>query len=125
MVQKSDGINWCRHDGFYDIRVTAELWRSTTTTILRSRPLTTPRDEFFVDERFVIPPAKLVSPRLPHPHKIARALDDNGQDVTDIVTTLDGKAVNTFGRGQFQGLTRDHYLEVDLGDDAPKSGRFT
>ena len=22
----------------------------------------------------------------------------------------------------YQGLTRDHYLEVDLGDDAPKSG---
>ena len=27
-----------------------------------------------------------------------------------------------FGRGQYQGVTRDHYLEVDLGDDAPKSG---
>jgi hypothetical protein len=27
-----------------------------------------------------------------------------------------------FGRGQYQGITRDHYLEVDLGEDAPKSG---
>ena len=30
--------------------------------------------------------------------------------------------MSSFGRGQFQGVTRDHYLEVDLGDDAPKSG---
>lgn len=26
------------------------------------------------------------------------------------------------GRGQYQGVTRDHYVEVDLGDGAPKSG---
>ena len=56
------------------------------------------------------------------PHNIARAIDDNGQDVTEIVRNLDGKALSSFGRGQFQGLTRDHYLEVDLGEDAPKSG---
>ena len=56
------------------------------------------------------------------PHKIARAIDDNGKDVTDIVRNLDGKALDAFGRGQYQGITRDHYLEVDLGDDAPKSG---
>ena len=56
------------------------------------------------------------------PHNIARATDDNGQDVTEIVRTLDGKALGSFGRGQYQGLTRDHYLEVDLGEDAPKSG---
>ncbi len=32
------------------------------------------------------------------------------------------KSLNTFGQGQYQGLTRDHYLEVDLGDDAPQTG---
>ena len=30
--------------------------------------------------------------------------------------------LDTFGRGQYQGVTRDHYVEVDLGDDAPQSG---
>jgi tetratricopeptide (TPR) repeat protein len=111
------------HDGFYDVRVTAELWEVyyydylALTTV--DHPIGT---EIFVDERFVIPPAKLGITTVATPHNIARAVDDNGQDVTDIVRTLDGKALNTFGRGQFQGLTRDHYLEVDLGDDAPKSG---
>jgi len=56
------------------------------------------------------------------PHKLARATDDNGQDVTEVLSALDGKALDTFGRGQYQGLTRDHYVEVDLGDDAPRSG---
>ncbi|HZE26817.1 MAG TPA: FG-GAP-like repeat-containing protein [Terriglobales bacterium] len=111
------------HDGFYDIRVTAELWEVYYYDYLALTTVDHPAStEIFVDERFVIPPAKLGVTTVATPHKIARALDDNGQDVTDIVTTLDGKAVNTFGRGQFQGLTRDHYLEVDLGDDAPKSG---
>ena len=40
----------------------------------------------------------------------------------NFVSALDRKALNTFGPGQYQGLTRDHYVEVDLGDDAPKSG---
>jgi hypothetical protein len=111
------------HDGFYDIRVTAELWEVYYYDYLALMTVDHPvGTEIFVDERFVIPPAKLGVTTVATPHKIARAVDDNGQDVTDIVSTLDGNALNTFGRGQFQGLTRDHYLEVDLGDDAPESG---
>jgi hypothetical protein len=74
-----------------------------------------------VDERFVIPPAKLRITTVETPHAIARAVDDSGQDVTDLVREIDGKAVD-FGRGQYQGVARDHYLEVDLGEDAPKDG---
>jgi tetratricopeptide (TPR) repeat protein len=111
------------HDGFYDIRVTAELWEVYYYDYLALMTVDHPEGtEIFVDERFVIPPAKLGITTVAAPHNIARAVDDNGQDVTDIVSTLDGKAVSSFGRGQFQGLTRDHYLEVDLGDDAPKNG---
>ena len=111
------------HDGFYDIRVTAELWEVYYYDYLSLMTVDHPAGtEIFVDERFVIPPAKLGITTVATPHNIARAMDDTGQDVTDLVSTLDGKAVSSFGRGQFQGVTRDHYLEVDLGDDAPKSG---
>ena len=111
------------HDGFYDIRVTAELWEVYYYDYLALMTVDHPAGtEIFVDERFVIPPAKLGITTVETPHNIARAIDDTGQDVTDLVSTLDGKAVSSFGRGQFQGVTRDHYLEVDLGDDAPKSG---
>jgi Tfp pilus assembly protein PilF len=111
------------HDGFYDIRVTAELWEVYYYDYLALMTVDHPvGTEIFVDERFVIPPTKLGITTVATPHAIAHAMDDTGQDVTSLVSTLDGKAVSSFGRGQFQGVTRDHYLEVDLGDDAPKSG---
>jgi tetratricopeptide (TPR) repeat protein len=111
------------HDGYYDIRITAELWEVYYYDYLALMAVDHPvGTEIFVDERFVIPPAKLGITTVATPHEIARAIDDNGQDVTEIVRTLDGKALDSFGRGQFQGVTRDHYLEVDLGEDAPKSG---
>lgn len=111
------------HDGFYDLRITAELWEVYYYDYLALMPVDHPEGtEIFVDERFVIPPAKLAFTTVATPQPIARAIDDNGDDVSSFVSSLDGKALNTFGRGQYQGLTRDHYLEVDLGDDAPKTG---
>jgi tetratricopeptide (TPR) repeat protein len=111
------------HDGYYDLRITAELWEVYYYDYLALMTVDHPvGTEIFVDERFVIPPLKLGFTTVTTPHGIARAIDDTGQDVTDIVRTLDGKGLASFGRGQYQGITRDHYLEVDLGDDAPKSG---
>jgi Tfp pilus assembly protein PilF len=111
------------HDGYYDLRITAELWEVYYYDYLALMTVDHPvGTEIFVDERFVIPPLKLGLTTLATPHEIARAIDDTGQDVTDIVRTLDGRALASFGRGQYQGITRDHYLEVDLGDEAPKSG---
>ena len=57
--------------------------------------------DIFVDERFVIPPAQLGITTVETPHSIAHAVDDNGQDVTDVVRALDGKYLDTFGRGQY------------------------
>jgi Flp pilus assembly protein TadD len=111
------------HDGYYDLRITAELWEVYYYDYLALMAVDHPvGTEIFVDERFVIPPLKLGLTTVTTPHEIARAIDDTGQDVTEIVRALDGQALASFGRGQYQGITRDHYLEVDLGDDAPKSG---
>jgi Tfp pilus assembly protein PilF len=111
------------HDGYYDLRITAELWEVYYYDRIALMTVDHPTGtEIYVDERFVIPPAKLGFTTVATPHKIARATDDNGKDVTDIVSTLDGRALDSFGRGQYQGITRDHYVEIDLGDDAPKSG---
>lgn len=110
-------------DGYYDIRVTAELWEVYYYDYIGLMPVDHPEGtEIFVDERFVVPPAKLGFTTVKTPRKIAKAIDDNGTDVTQFVSTLDGKALDTFGRGQYQGLTRDHYVEVDLGNDVPQSG---
>src|ERR1700690_4117901 len=111
------------HDAYYDLRITAELWEVYYYDYLALMTVDHPvGTEIFVDERFVIPPLKLGITTVATPQPIARAIDDTGQDVTDLVSALDGRSVASFGRGQYQGVTRDHYLEVDLGDDAPKSG---
>jgi Flp pilus assembly protein TadD len=111
------------HDGVYDLRITAELWETYYYDYLALMTVDHPvGTDIFVDERFVIPPAKLSITTVSTPHKIARAVDDNGKEVTDIVSTLDGRYLDTFGRGQYQGVTRVHYVEVDLGDGVPQSG---
>jgi len=111
------------HDGYYDLRITAELWETYYYDHLRLMVVDHPENtDIFVDERFVIPAAKLEITTVSTPRKVARAVDDEGQDVTAIINNLDGKYLDTFGRGKYQGVTRDHYVEVDLGDDAPSSG---
>ena len=109
--------------GFYDLRITGELWETYYYDFLALMTVDHPAGtEIFTDERFVVPALK------PHifvvgtTHKIAHAVDDNGNDVTDVVRNLDNRYLDTFGRGQYQGVTRDHYVEVDLGDGVPASG---
>ena len=110
-------------DGYYDLRITAELWETYYYDHLALMVVDHPEGtEIFVDERFVIPPAKLEITTVSTPRKIARALDDTGSDVTSVVSTLDGNYLDTFGRGKYQGVARDHYVEIDLGNDAPQSG---
>ena len=111
------------HDGYYDLRITAELWETYyydhLSLMVVDHPVGT---DIFVDERFVIPPAKLEVTTVSTPHPIARAVDDKGQDVTSVVNKLDGNYLGTFERGRYQGVARDHYVEIDLGDDAPANG---
>ena len=110
-------------DGYYDLRITAELWETYYYDHLALMVVDHPEGtEIFVDERFVIPPAKLAITTVSTPRKIKRAVDEMGKDVTSIVNTLDANYLDTFGRGKYQGVAQDHYVEVDLGDDAPHSG---
>ncbi|MFO0844884.1 MAG: FG-GAP-like repeat-containing protein [Gemmataceae bacterium] len=110
-------------DGVYDVRVNANLWE---THFLDQLSLTVvdhpPGTEVYCDERFFLTPTK---PRLyltDPPKPVARALDHEGQDVTDVVRAVDGRYLDRAGRGLFQGVTRDHWVEIDLGENAPKEG---
>ena len=120
---KIGGNELAPRDGYYDLRITAELWETYYYDQLALMTVDHPvGTDIFVDERFVIPPAKLAITTVETPNKIAHAVDDSGNDVTDIVSTLDEKYLDNFARGRYQGVTRDHYVEVDLGEDAPQSG---
>jgi Tfp pilus assembly protein PilF len=120
---KIRGDQLVAHDGYYDLRVTAEMWEVYYYDYLALMAVDHPvGTDIFVDERFVIPPATLAITTVATPHDIASATDDTGQDVTEIVKTLDGRGLNNFGRGQYQGVTKDHYVEVDLGPEVPQDG---
>jgi hypothetical protein len=110
-------------DGYYDLRITAELWETYYYDQLRLMVVDHPvGTEIFVDERFVIPAAKPAITTVATPKPVASAIDDNGQDVTNVVKSLDGNYLDTFGRGTYQGVTRDHYVEIELGAEAPTNG---
>ncbi|HEY0786496.1 MAG TPA: FG-GAP-like repeat-containing protein [Acidobacteriaceae bacterium] len=110
-------------DGFYDLRVTGELWESyyydAMTLMTVDHPSGT---EVFTDERFDVPPVKLAITAVAEPQPVARAIDDQGHDVTATLSRLDGVYLDNFGRGQYQGVTRDHFVEVELPSTAPASG---
>ena len=111
------------HDGFYDLRITGELWETYYYDSLALMAVDHPAGtEIFTDERFSVPPVKLAITSVKPPHPIAHAIDDHGTDVTATLHDLDGQYLDTFGRGQYQGVTRDHYVEIDLGNDAPTDG---
>ncbi|HTW47807.1 MAG TPA: hypothetical protein VMD92_07655, partial [Acidobacteriaceae bacterium] len=115
--------NLVPRNGAYDLRITGELWETYYYDWLEMMTVDHPAGtEVFTDERFVVPPVKLAITVTDEPHAIARALDDRGNDVTDILRFLDGRYLDTFGRGQYQGITRDHFVEIDLGNDVPASG---
>jgi len=111
------------HDGYYDLRITGELWETYYYDSLALMTIDHPAGtEIFTDERFSVPPVKLAITSVAPPHSIARATDDQGNDVTATLHDLDGEYLDTFGRGQYQGVTRDHYVEIDLGSDVPTNG---
>ncbi len=111
------------HNGYYDLRITGELWETFYYDYLKLMVVDHPAGtEIFTDERFAVPPVKLAVTTVAPPHPIKKATDDQGTDVTGIVNKLDGRYLDTFGRGQYQGLTREHFVEVDLGDEVPTKG---
>ncbi len=110
-------------DGYYDLRITGELWETYYYDYLSLMVVDHPAGtSIFTDERFVVPPVKLAITATGTPHPIARAVDDNGDDVTATLRSLDGKYLDNFGLGQYQGVTRDHYVDIDLGPNVPTNG---
>ena len=120
---KIPGDQLIPRDGYYDLRITGELWETYYYDYVSLMVVDHPEGtSVFTDERFVIPPVKLAMTSTGTPHPVARATDDNGKDVTETLRSLDGKYLDNFGVGQYQGVTRDHYVEMDLGPEIPASG---
>jgi tetratricopeptide (TPR) repeat protein len=106
-------------DGFYDLRITAELWETHFVDHVSLMAVDHPRDvEVFVDERFSSQAPSLAVHALHTPQAVSGAWDESGREVTDLVAAQDERYVATFARGPYQGVAQDHFVEVDLGPES-------
>jgi Tfp pilus assembly protein PilF len=122
---KIPGDRIAPHDGFYDLRVTAELWEVYYIDHYSLMAVDHPQGtEVFSDERFAVPPPPLKLYATSAPKAFASAKDDLGQDVAAVVRDLDQKYLGTFGKGRYQGITRDHWVELELPADAPRDKKL-
>lgn len=110
-------------DGYYDLRISSELQETQFFDKVELMAVDHPVDtDIFVDERLAVPQPPLAVHVTTPVQPIVRAVDDRGKDVTEIVKARDGKYLNSFGLGRYQGVTRDHWVEVEIPPSAPKGG---
>jgi len=120
---KIDGGQLVPRDGYYDLRLTDEYWETYYIDYYSLLVVDHPQgSQVYVDERVADPPAPLKLYVTGAARNFASARDDTGNDVSASIRELDANYLNTFGAGQYQGLTRDHWVELELPEDAPRTG---
>ncbi len=120
---KVEGTELVARDGEYDLRITAELWETHFFDLVSLAVVDHPEGtEVFVDERFAVP-APALAPIVTSPlQPFADVRDDTGRDVGAIVSARDDAHLDFAGRGAYQGITRQHHVELTLPEDAPRTG---
>ena len=122
---KIRGDQLAARNGSYDVRITAELWETHFIDQVSLMAVDHPRDlDVFVDERFAKESPALVVHQMTRPRAVVNARDDSGRDVTDIVARQDGRYLSTFSREGYQGIAKDHYVELVLDREIPGDGRM-
>jgi Tfp pilus assembly protein PilF len=110
-------------NGVYDLRVTAELWEThffdLTSLLVVDHPAGT---EVFLDERFAVPPPAQTPVVTGPVRPLAWVHDDRGGDVSALAAARDSRYIDFAGRGPYQGITRPHFVEMAIPEDAPRGG---
>ncbi|MEX2639548.1 MAG: FG-GAP-like repeat-containing protein [Balneolales bacterium] len=120
---KISGDRLVAADGYYDVRITAELWETHFFDYISLIAVDHPAEtEIFIDERFAIPSPDLDTRLTGKPQPVAGVWDDQGNDVAEVVREIDGQYLSSFVKTRYQGLVGDHYIEVDLGEAPPHEG---
>lgn len=112
-------------ENFYELRITAEYWETyyldQYSLLVVDHPENT---EVFTDERFSVPPPPLEVVTTGATHEFASVRGNKGQDASSIVKTIDEMYLDDFDRGTFQGVAKDHFVELELPADAPSDKRL-
>lgn len=113
---KIPGEQLVPRDGFYELRITDELWESYYVDHYSLLVVDHPNEtEVYANELYPIPvPLKLhTTGKLRH---FAQVTDDKGKDVANLVAELDEIHLDTFDDGRYQGVAKDHFVELELPD---------
>jgi tetratricopeptide (TPR) repeat protein len=117
---KIRGDQLVARNGAYDVRITAELWETHYIDAVSLLAVDHPEDvAVFVDERFSREAPDLNVHAMREPRPVARAWDQTGRDVTELIARNDERYLDTFARGRYQGIAEDHFVEIDLGQPIP------
>lgn len=108
-------------DGVYSLSVTAELQEThffdTVGLMVVDHPKGT---DIWVDERFspTAPPLlEIIPTKTPQAFATVRGWKDT--DVAALVASRDSLYVDDFGRSKYQGVTGDHWIEMELPKGVP------
>tara|TARA_R100001143_G_C3361105_1_gene135929 strand:- start:3159 stop:6620 length:3462 start_codon:yes stop_codon:yes gene_type:complete len=110
-------------DDIYDLRITAELWETHffdyVNLVAIDHPVGT---DVYVDERFVFPAPDLSTQIMTTPGSVRKVVDENGNDLTEIVSEIDQNYSKPFEKTAYQGLVKDHSIIVELDDREGQNG---
>ncbi len=112
-------------DGFYELRITGEYWEAYYLDNYQLLAVDHPENtEIFTDERFSIPLPPLKVFTTEKTNLFARATDHNGRDVSETVSKVDEKYLDGFKFGKYQGVAEDHFVELELPENAPRDKKL-
>lgn len=108
-------------NGFYELSITAELNETHYFDHLSLVTVDHPENtEIFIDERFnptQLPLLKIIPTGPTQP--FGKVIGWKGQDVSEVVAERDTRYLDDFGRGKYQGIAGDHWVELTLPESAP------
>lgn len=119
---KIEGNQLKPKNGYYDVRITADLWETHFFDQVSLMVVDHPEDtEVMVDERFTLPAPEQRLYSVSSLRPVSKVLDQDGKDVTSLIREKDGEYIDTFDLTAYQGLANEYYMEVHLDDNLPEN----
>lgn len=114
---KIEGDRLKEKDGFYELRITEELWEAGYFDTVQLIAIDHPAEvEIFSNEKVGSPDlAAFKIHTAQHPQAPVAAINQQGRDVLPEIKYADDIYAKTFDHKYRQGLTENHILELDLG----------
>jgi len=113
-------------DGRYSLKITEELWEAVYFDKASLTAVDHPENvDFFVDERFTLPPfAGKRLYQVPEKHLPVAVTDNHNNNLLPFVSEKDDRYISHFQAGKYQGLTEMKDLIIDLGAKAHTDSLF-